>query len=171
MPARTRGHDTVRIRLLFNNSIGGFGSCLTPIFIRSRLLFASAALAAIAGGAALAGDPARSAARVVAPEEPRNVVVLIGDGMGAAQRAAIQYYHYGKHVRQPMDDLDHYGMLRTHAKGQGINTDSAAGATAMATGEKTKRNYVGVDANGRPLKTLLEIADERGQVDRDHLRQ
>ena len=80
--------------------------------------------------------------------------------MGAAQRAAIQYFHYGKHVRQPMDDLDHYGMLRTHAKGQGINTDSAAGATAMATGEKTKRNYVGVDANGKPLKTLLEIADD-----------
>jgi alkaline phosphatase len=136
---------------------------LAPTHIRSRLLFAAAAFATIAAGAAFAGSPAKSDAGVVAPDEPRSVVVLIGDGMGAAQRAAIQYYHYGKHVRQPMDDLAYYGMLRTHARGQGINTDSAAGATAMATGEKTKRNYVGVDANGRPLKTLLEIADEQGK--------
>ena len=89
-------------------------------------------------------------------------MVLIGDGMGPAQRAAIQYRFYGKTVRQPMDDLDHYGMLRTHAKGGGIATDSAAAATAMATGQKTKRNYVGVGPNGKPLETLLEIAgDER----------
>ena len=126
---------------------------------RSRLLFAGAAIAAVAATAPLAGSPERSVAGI-APDDPRSVVVLIGDGMGVAQRAAIQYFHYGKHVRQPMDDLDHYGMLRTHAKGQGINTDSAAGATAMATGEKTKRNYVGVDVNGKPLKTLLEIADD-----------
>jgi alkaline phosphatase len=62
-----------------------------------------------------------------------------------------------------MDDLAYYGMLRTHAKGQGINTDSAAGATAMATGEKTKRNYVGVGPNGKPLETLVEIADAEGK--------
>ena len=42
---------------------------------RSRLFFAGAAIAA------------------VAPEDPRSVVVLIGDGMGVAQRAAIQYFH------------------------------------------------------------------------------
>jgi alkaline phosphatase len=130
---------------------------------RSRPFMVAAAAATIAAGAALGGTPASSDAGVVAPDEPRNVVVLIGDGMGAAQRAAIQYFNYGKHVRQPMDDFDNYGMLRTHAKGQGINTDSAAGATAMATGEKTKRNYVGVDAHGRPIPTLLEIADDNGK--------
>ena len=131
---------------------------------RSRIPFTAAAIAAIVAAAAFfAGTPAQSDAQTVEDKGPRSVVVLIGDGMGAAQRAAIQYFHYGKHVRQPMDDLKNYGMLRTHAKGQGINTDSAAGATAMATGQKTKRNYVGVDANGRPIPTLLEIADEQGK--------
>ncbi len=127
------------------------------------LAFSLASLALIAA-AALAAGPPPSAAQIVAGEQGTSVVVLIGDGMGPVQRAAFQYKLYGKHDRQPIDEQDFYGVLRTHAKGQGITTDSAAAATAMATGEKTKRNYVGVDANGKPLKTLLEIADEEGKA-------
>lgn len=130
--------------------------------IRPRLLFAAASLALIAVAGLLASSPARGGDGVGA-EQGTSVVVLIGDGMGPAERAAIQYRLYGKTVRQPMDDQEHYGMLRTHAKGGGIVTDSAAGATAMATGVKTKRNYVGVGPNGKPLPTLLEIADDEGK--------
>jgi alkaline phosphatase len=126
--------------------------------------FAIASLGLIASAALLVGDPSASSARVVAGEGPTSVVVLIGDGMGPVQRAALQYKLYGKHVRQPIDDFDYYGSLRTHAKGGGIATDSAAGATAMATGVKTRRNYVGVGPNGKPLKTLLEIADDEGKA-------
>ena len=42
---------------------------------------------------------------------------------GPVQRAAFQYKLYGKHERQPIDDFDHPGVLRTHAKGGGIATD------------------------------------------------
>ncbi len=134
----------------------------TPPRTRTRCLFAAAGLAAIATAAVFATSPAQSAAGT-GPAQGTSVVVLIGDGMGPVQRAAIQYRFYGKTVRQPMDDLEHFGMLRTHAKGGGIATDSAAAATAMATGVKTKRNYVGVGPNGRPLETLLEIADDEGK--------
>jgi alkaline phosphatase len=132
-----------------------------PAHTRARLLFSLAGIAAIVAGAVLASSPARGAGLVA--EQGASVVVLIGDGMGPAQRAAIQYRFYGKTERQPMDDLDHYGMLRTHAKGGGIATDSAAAATAIATGVKTKRNYVGVGPDGKPLETLLEIADAQGK--------
>ena len=135
---------------------------VTTTPVPARWAFSAAGIAVIAAGALLASSPAQGAAGGT-PEQGTSVVVLIGDGMGPAQRAAIQYRFYGKTVRQPMDDLDHYGMLRTHAKGGGIATDSAAAATAMATGQKTKRNYVGVGPNGKPLETLLEIAGDEGK--------
>jgi alkaline phosphatase len=133
------------------------------------LAFSLSALGVIALAALFGGVPASSAmptpetSKIVAGGGPTSVVVLIGDGMGPVQRAAFQYKLYGKHDRQPIDDFDFYGMLRTHAKGGGIATDSAAAATAMATGVKTKRNYAGVGPDGKPLETLLEIAKKRGK--------
>jgi len=126
--------------------------------------FAAASLALIGAVALVATSPSRSAAQSdPAAEQGTSVVILIGDGMGPVQRAAFQYKLYGKHERQPIDDFDHFGVLRTHAKGGGIATDSAAGATAMATGVKTKRNYAGVGPDGKPRETLLEIADKLGK--------
>ena len=118
--------------------------------------------AAVTAGVAVSSSSAASISNTpLAPNA--SVIVLIGDGMGPVQRTAIQYYNYGKKIRQPMDDLDYYGMLRTHAKGGGIATDSAAGATAIATGVKTHRNYAGVGPDGKPRETLLEIADKYGK--------
>lgn len=125
--------------------------------------FAAASLALIGAVALLATSAPRSAAQSGPAEQGTAVVILIGDGMGAVQRAAFQYKLYGKHERQPIDDFDHFGLLRTHAKGGGIATDSAAGATAMATGIKTKRNYAGVGPDGKPRETLLEIAAGLGK--------
>lgn len=129
---------------------------------RSPSLFAAASVALIGAAGLLATSPARGGDGPGAAQGT-SVVVLIGDGMGPVQRTALQYRLYGKTVRQPMDAQEHFGMLRTHAKGGGIVTDSAAGATAMATGVKTRRNYVGVGPNGKPLPTLLEIADDEGK--------
>ncbi len=138
---------------------------MRPIVRRPTQLIATAVLAAALMLATLASASGPSKKQLPAtPLAPNaSVIVLIGDGMGPVQRTAIQYYHYGKHARQPMDALPFYGMLRTHAKGGGIATDSAAGATAMATGVKTKRNYAGVGPDGKPRETLLEVADREGK--------
>ena len=131
---------------------------------RSRPACFAASLGLIGAAALLATSTPPSAAQGGAEaEQGTSVVVLIGDGMGPVQRAAFQYKLYGKFERQPIDDFDYYGMLRTHAKGGGIATDSAAAATAMATGVKTKRNYAGVGPDGKPRKTLLEIAADLGK--------
>ncbi|MQA73035.1 MAG: alkaline phosphatase [Solirubrobacterales bacterium] len=124
--------------------------------------FAAASLGTIVATALLAGGAATSVAQQ-GPEKGTSVVVLIGDGMGPVQRTALQYKLYGKVETQPIDDQDHYGMLRTHAKGGGLVTDSAAGATAMATGVKTHRNYAGVGPDGKLRETLLEIANAQGK--------
>jgi len=41
-------------------------------------------------------------------------------------------------------------------------TDSGAGGTALSTGVKTKNGSIGVDANGQPVETILEMAEKRG---------
>jgi alkaline phosphatase len=97
-----------------------------------------------------------------APETPKSVVIVIGDGMGPAQRTATQWAKYGYDKTQPMDALDYGGSLRTNSLAP--ITDSAASATAMSTGQKTHNDFAGVDPDGKPLKTLLESAKERGKA-------
>ena len=43
-----------------------------------------------------------------------------------------------------------------------VVTDSAASATALSTGFKSYNGAIGVDASGKPLKTLLEAAKAKG---------
>jgi len=93
----------------------------------------------------------------------QSVIVLIGDGMGPAQRTLTQLTRYGLDQTQPMDSLETAGSLNTLPFGKPGATDSAASATAMATGEKTRNNYAGVDPEGNRLETLLEIARDQGK--------
>ena len=93
----------------------------------------------------------------------QSVIVLIGDGMGPAQRTLTQLTRYGPYATQPMDSLDVAGSLTTLPFGKPGATDSAASATAMATGEKTRNNYAGVGPSGNRLRTLLEIARDEGK--------
>ena len=90
-----------------------------------------------------------------------SVIVLIGDGMGPAQRAATQLARYGLETPQPMDALPVSGSMMTQSTN--AITDSAAGATAIATGVKTNNGYIGVGPDGERLPTLLEIARDAGK--------
>lgn len=89
------------------------------------------------------------------------MVILIGDGMGPAQRQLTQFVHYGHGKTQPMDDLDYAGLSRTSSLAP--VTDSGAGATAIATGVKTKNNMAGTGPEGENLETLLDTANKLGK--------
>jgi alkaline phosphatase len=60
-----------------------------------------------------------------------------------------------------MDTLPHHGWLQTSSANAAI-TDSAAAATAMATGQKTDNGHIGVDPAEVSLETILEFAEARG---------
>ena len=60
-----------------------------------------------------------------------------------------------------MDALPVSGTMRTQSTT--AITDSAAGATAIATGVKTRNGYTGVGPDGERLQTLLEIARDQGK--------
>lgn len=90
---------------------------------------------------------------------PVAILLFIGDGMGEAHRTAAQWFSVGQEGRLSMDQLPVRGWIQT-ASANNLVTDSAAAATAMATGQKTNNNMVAVDPSGMPLTTILEIAQE-----------
>jgi alkaline phosphatase len=83
---------------------------------------------------------------------------MIGDGMGLAQIQAAMTANdnYLNLERFPI-----VGLAKTSASDDYI-TDSAAGATAMAAGVKTYNGAIGVDARGKKVTSILELAEKRG---------
>ncbi|MEN5074361.1 alkaline phosphatase [Isoptericola cucumis] len=98
-------------------------------------------------------------------DRARNVIFIQGDGMGLSTRELIRIATEGKDGQLAMDTLDHAGWTATDsADPEDAVTDSAAGATAFATGVRTFNGAVGVDADGNPVPTLLERAKEAGKA-------
>ena len=93
-------------------------------------------------------------------EEPENIILLIGDGMGVAQVMAAITANKGILNLMNMKNM---GLSRTQSASSYI-TDSAAGGTALASGKKTKNHSLGVDENGKTIKSILEYAEENGKV-------
>ena len=112
--------------------------------------------------AADAARPVRHAALQFSMEQPRNVVLMIGDGMGLAPVTAASYVIGGL----AMEALPVRGLVSTHATDSVVN-DSAATATALATGRRTRQGALGVvfSADGRPAPatTVVEAAEAYGR--------
>lgn len=88
----------------------------------------------------------------------RNVILLIGDGMGLAQIYAGLTANRGNLNLSRMLNI---GFSKTSAADTYI-TDSAAGATAMATGQKTNNRAIGVDTLNRPLRAIPALVRQWG---------
>src|SRR3712207_2112084 len=89
---------------------------------------------------------------------------MMGDGMGQAQRDAIQLATVGAYGRLEMDKLPYEGMVGTNSVDpETLVTDSAAGATSPATGVKTYNGAIGVDENGEAVTTIIERAKAAGK--------
>lgn len=88
----------------------------------------------------------------------KNVIVMIGDGMGVNQVYAGLTANRGVlHLEQ----CQFVGFSKTYSANSYI-TDSAAGGTAIACGVKTDNGAIGVDTDGNPVKSILEYAAENG---------
>ena len=88
---------------------------------------------------------------------PRNVILLIGDGMGFEQIKAAGMYKNGAAGTFVFESFPHQGQVTTYSANSSV-TDSAAAATAIATGFKVNNDVVSVamPGNGSELQTLLE---------------
>jgi alkaline phosphatase len=91
-------------------------------------------------------------------DKPKNVILLIADGM------AVVHLHAGLTANKGnlfIENMKYMGLIKTHSADRYI-TDSAAAGTAFSTGTKTYGGAIGVDMEKKPLKTILEEADEKG---------
>lgn len=91
------------------------------------------------------------------PQKPKNIILMVGDGMGVSQITAALIANGNK---LHMERFKHIGLVKTFA-GDNLVTKSAAAATAFATGTKTKNGYVGVTQSRKPLQSILEIAHQK----------
>lgn len=91
---------------------------------------------------------------------PKSVILIIGDGMGAAHFTAARFLG-GTNAR--FTKMPVTGLVMTHSA-DSVVPDSASSATAMATGVKTNNKMVGVDPSGRKLLTVLESAEKSGRA-------
>jgi alkaline phosphatase len=100
--------------------------------------------------------------------EAKNVILLIGDGMGPELVGLAIYYNRfmnGMEKRLNMERLmaaGNTGYCLTYQYGT-VVTDSASAATALASGVKTRDAIIGKDPDGRPMKTITDIARQLGK--------
>ena len=99
-------------------------------------------------------------ATIIAPAgaTAKYVFLFIGDGMGQAQRMAAEQF---SNRPLAMNHMRHQGITTTHAANRFI-TGSAAAATAIACGQKTRIGMIGLDPQRRPVKSIAEMAKENG---------
>ena len=98
----------------------------------------------------------------------KNIILFLADGTGFSTINAASIYGYGKPQQLFIQNMPHLGLSETSTASNWV-TDSAAGMTAIMTGEKTHNGVVSQASNavrgkkdGTPLKSILEYAEERG---------
>jgi len=99
----------------------------------------------------------------------KNIILFIGDGMGDSEITAARNYQVGAAGRLALDALPFTGSATTYSLQEDdpskpdYVTDSAAGGTAWATGQKTSNGRISTTAKAdKPLKTILEVAKAMG---------
>jgi len=150
----------------------------------SAILAAMLAVAAVCTGTAAAtgffssheDSTERAISAALRDRDPKNVILLIGDGMGTQEITAARYYQYGAAGRMNVDRLPFTGFDTTWSVKPAANApylpdfapDSASTGTMWATGEKTIDERISQGPSsaenvpGVNLKTILELAQKRG---------
>jgi len=90
--------------------------------------------------------------------QPTNIILLIGDGMGLTQIYSGLTMNHGQ---LNLTQFKSIGFSKTYSASN-YTTDSGAGGTAMATGNKTYNGAIGVDKDTIPCKSILEYAEING---------
>ena len=95
---------------------------------------------------------------VSAVKRPKNVIFLIGDGMGMAQVYAAMVTN-GNSLE--LERCKYVGYSKTYSANR-FTTDSGAAGTALATGVKTNNGMIGMSPDSIPVETLLQQAIRSG---------
>ncbi len=87
---------------------------------------------------------------------PKNIIILIGDGMGLSQVSASVLLDKSN----PYQKFQFIGLINTSSNDNFV-TDSGASGTAYATGYRTKNRMISVDENGNELMNIFDVAQKK----------
>lgn len=90
---------------------------------------------------------------------PKNIVFMIGDGMGLEQLSTAWVANRGA---LNIDQMPYVGLQRTYCL-DWLVTDSAAAGTALATGQKTNKGMVATNPQGEELSSMMDLAQRAGK--------
>lgn len=89
---------------------------------------------------------------------PKNVIFMIGDGMGINQIYSAMVANGNKLNMERCTDV---GLTKTYSYSH-FTTDSGAAGTALATGVKTKNGMIGMGPDSVAVESILHLADKSG---------
>ena len=93
----------------------------------------------------------------------KNVILMIGDGMGLVHIMATRIHYQGANGTLNIDRMPYTGFAMTHSDDDLI-TDSAAASTAFSTGFKTHNGMIGVTPDSMKALTILEACQQMGMA-------
>jgi alkaline phosphatase len=94
---------------------------------------------------------------------PKNIILIIGDGMGSGALKLASLYQHKEEGRLVMEQLPVAGFCTTCSASSDV-TDSAAAATALACGQKTENGVLGLDSQKRKLVSVAALARQSGRA-------
>lgn len=97
----------------------------------------------------------------VEAQEVKNIIFLIGDGMGLASASMMQLEN--NYEATIFDEADNIALQKTYSLDNRV-TDSAASGTALATGFKTNNTMLGQLPDGTNPESLMELAADKGKA-------
>jgi alkaline phosphatase len=96
-------------------------------------------------------------------QKPFGIILFIGEGLTAEQIALTRLYIGGAEAHLVFESMENVAMVKNSSTDFAV-PDSAAAATAIATGSKTVNRAIATDSSGKPLRTIVELAREHGRV-------
>ncbi|MFX0183837.1 MAG: alkaline phosphatase [Candidatus Hodarchaeota archaeon] len=104
----------------------------------------------------------QASVKSIQEKDPFSIILMIGDGMGFEQVKLARWVEKGVEGQLDMETLPYSANVTTNSL-DSTPTDSAAAATAIATGNKTENGFVSMTPERETLKTILEYAVELGK--------
>ncbi len=96
-------------------------------------------------------------------QKPFGIILFVGEGLDPARLTAARIYAGGADVPLTIDLLPYTALLKNYSK-DFATPDQAAAASALATGTKVKNGVLSLDAEGKGLTNLIELARESGRM-------
>ena len=94
---------------------------------------------------------------------PFGIILFVGEGLSPARLAPTRTYAAGAGTRMTMDSMPYAALVMNYSEDFAA-PDQAAAATAIATGQRVNNRAIAITGNGKPIKSITELAREHGRA-------